>query len=65
MISDRFTNAYIGKVKVAISNLKDDIAIINAGAPSGQYEVGRLQGRIAGLQEALSILDETYEEQDI
>lgn len=65
MISDRFVGAYIGKLKTAISNLKDDIAVTNFGTPDGPYHVGMLQGRVAGMEDSLRVLEETYAEQDV
>jgi hypothetical protein len=64
MTFDRFTSVFVGRVKTAISDLKDDIAAANFGMPSGAYDLGKLQGRITGLEEALQTLEQVYNEQD-
>jgi len=65
MIPDRFVGAYVGELKTAISDLKDDIAVTNFGTPEGPYHVGMLQGRVAGMENALRILEGICEKQDV
>jgi hypothetical protein len=48
-------------VKHQIEVLKNDLAKAVVGS---MYQVGQIQGRIAGLEESLQILESAYAEQD-
>lgn len=61
MTYDRFIGSYITSIKQQIETLKTDLARAVVGS---MYQVGQLQGRIAGLEESLQLLENAYEEQD-
>ncbi len=62
MIKDRFIAGYITSLKDRIDDAKDALAL---GVHKDLYEVGKLQGSILGLQDALRTLEACIEEQDV
>ena len=61
MIFDTFLNAYISNLKLAIEDAKNDHA---KAVYKDLYEVGRVQGLISGLQQALRVLEASIEDAD-
>lgn len=62
MIKDKFIGEYISSLKSQLYKLKDDIATTNF---TDMYSVGKLQGRVEGIELSLSTLEDTYQQQDI
>ena len=61
MIRDKFLSNYIGSLKQAIEDAKEDLA---EAVYTDLYSVGKMQGLIIGLSRALQILEATIEEVD-
>jgi hypothetical protein len=61
MNHDRFIGEYVKSLKDEISKLKSDLA---AAKFDSLYDVGRIQGMIAGVQLSLDTIDALYAEQD-
>lgn len=61
MTYDKFIGNYISAIKQSIQSLKDDLA---KSRFIDMYQVGDLQGRIIGLEQALELLESAYAEQD-
>lgn len=61
MIRDKFLSNYIGSLKQAIEDAKEDHA---EAVYTDLYSVGKMQGLIIGLSRALQILEATIEEVD-
>lgn len=61
MNHDKFIGSYVSSVRHAVENLKTDM--LNARFED-LYQVGRMQGAATGLQMALDLLEELYQEQD-
>ena len=61
MNHDRFIGSYIQSLKEEIAKMKSDMASSNFNS---LYDVGRVQGMVAGMQLSLEIIDALYKEQD-
>lgn len=61
MIPDKVIGAYISQLKQQIDQLAIDIAHANF---NDLYSVGKLQGRVMGLEQAKQLLDNVLEELD-
>ena len=62
MNHDRFIGSYIQSLKEEIAKMKSDMASSNFNS---LYDVGRVQGMIAGVELSLQVIAALYEEQDI
>ena len=62
MIKDKFIGEYLKRVMEERHTLQVDISKANF---SSLYDVGRVQGQVAGLDKAIQLLEAMYEEQDI
>ena len=61
MITDKFLGLYLNGLKNKLEQLKTDLADANF---ESLYEVGKLQGQVAGVEIAIAQLHTAYEEQD-
>lgn len=61
MIPDKVIGAYISQLRHQIDQLSNDIAHANF---TDLYSVGKLQGRVIGLEQAKQLLDNVLEELD-
>lgn len=61
MISDKFLGLYLNGLKNKVEQLKTDLADANF---DNLYDVGKLQGQVAGIEIAIALLHAAYEEQD-
>ncbi len=59
MTYDQFISNYIGKLKTDVAQLKEDLS---TAALADLYELGKIQGKIAGLNQALYTLEGLAEE---
>lgn len=62
MIKDKFIGEYLKRMMEERYTLQVDISKVNF---SSLYDVGRVQGQVAGLDKAIQLLEALYEEQDI
>ena len=62
MNHDRFIGSYIQSLKEEIAKMKSDMASSNFNS---LYDVGRVQGMVAGVELSLQVIAALYEEQDI
>ena len=61
MITDRFAASYLSSVLQEIKKLKDELSVASFDS---LYDLGRIQGRIAGLELSMQLLETSYEDQD-
>ena len=61
MNHDRFIGSYVQALKEEVAKMKSDLASSNFNS---LYDVGRVQGMVAGMQLSLEIIDALYKEQD-
>lgn len=61
MIKDKFIGEYLKRLIDEKHQLQVDMANANF---SSLYDVGRVQGQVAGLDKSIQLLESLYEEQD-
>ena len=61
MNHDRFIGSYIQSLKEEVAKMKSALASNNFDS---LYDVGRVQGMIAGVELSLQVIDVLYAEQD-
>lgn len=62
MIQDKVLNFYLTSLKKQIEDVMVDLSKSHI---SDMYQLGLIQGRIAGLRESVSILEGVLEDQDV
>lgn len=61
MHSDQFLGALVKAIANERSKLKEDLVNLNI---QSRYDLGKIQGRIHGLDQAQEIIEQLYQEQD-